>query len=282
MANNVLELPLPDSAKRSGGIMRAVTIDDHAGIAPAAQTIAREAERLGLRFMAWHNLATMEPMVDADGDPLNITGFGWDAEELAPLLCVDTAVRSPLVKACRMASEALWINRRGAFPQGRNRFVDQIDLAGFDAFASAKAAIIMPVRMPFGHIAAAILTSQDPAKEDLTEEYAAFVRHLAMPTYHFVRSYVMLTFDDRYLPSDSLLSSREIECLSWVAQGKTDFEISIILGCSHAGVRYHITRACTKLDAVNRAQSVFKACQLGYIGMPSHSPASAAPRSLAG
>jgi len=35
---------------------------------------------------------------------------------------------------------------------------------------------------------------------------------------------------------------------------------------SHATIRYHINRASEKLNAVNRAQTVFKAGQLGYLG----------------
>jgi DNA-binding CsgD family transcriptional regulator len=54
--------------------------------------------------------------------------------------------------------------------------------------------------------------------------------------------------------------------LRWAALGKTDHEIGIILGCSHAGVRYHLSRACISLGTINRAQSVFRACQLGYLG----------------
>ena len=40
----------------------------------------------------------------------------------------------------------------------------------------------------------------------------------------------------------------------------------MILSRSHATVRYHIHRASEKLNSVNRAQTIFKAGQLGYIG----------------
>ena len=35
---------------------------------------------------------------------------------------------------------------------------------------------------------------------------------------------------------------------------------------SHATISYHIHRAGEKLDSVNRAQTIFKAGQLGYLG----------------
>ncbi|PNB42319.1 helix-turn-helix transcriptional regulator, partial [Pseudomonas sp. FW305-130] len=67
------------------------------------------------------------------------------------------------------------------------------------------------------------------------------------------------------LPAHLRLSKREVECLRWAAIGKTDFEISMIIGRSRATVRFHIHNASTKLSAVNRSQTVFKAAQLGYI-----------------
>jgi len=63
----------------------------------------------------------------------------------------------------------------------------------------------------------------------------------------------------------SRLSKREVECLRWAAIGKTDFEISMIMGVSHATVRFHLRNAAAKLNAVNRGQTLFKAAQLGFI-----------------
>ena len=65
----------------------------------------------------------------------------------------------------------------------------------------------------------------------------------------------------------AMLSKREVECLRWAAVGKTDFEISMIMLRSRATVRFHIHNASVKLSAVNRSQTLFKATQLGYIGL---------------
>ena len=70
----------------------------------------------------------------------------------------------------------------------------------------------------------------------------------------------------QWLPADCQLTKREVECLRWASIGKTDKEISMILGRSHATVRFHIQNAGEKLDAVNRSQTIFKAAQLGYLG----------------
>ena len=63
------------------------------------------------------------------------------------------------------------------------------------------------------------------------------------------------------------LTKREVECLRWAAAGKMNEEIGIILGLQRTTVRFHIRSASVKLDAVNRDQTMFKAAQLGFLGM---------------
>ncbi|WP_420810466.1 helix-turn-helix domain-containing protein [Corticimicrobacter populi] len=52
------------------------------------------------------------------------------------------------------------------------------------------------------------------------------------------------------------LSPRELDCLNWIAQGKTSWETSRILQMSQRTVDYHIQSACTKLNAANRTAAV--------------------------
>ncbi|WP_337187179.1 helix-turn-helix domain-containing protein [Phenylobacterium sp.] len=52
------------------------------------------------------------------------------------------------------------------------------------------------------------------------------------------------------------LTDRERDALSWVAEGKSDWEISVILGLSETTVRFHVDNARRKLNAVNRTQAV--------------------------
>ncbi|MBL8554869.1 MAG: hypothetical protein JNL41_11375 [Phenylobacterium sp.] len=52
------------------------------------------------------------------------------------------------------------------------------------------------------------------------------------------------------------LTARERDALAWVAEGKSDWEISVILGVSETTVRFHVDNGRRKLGAVNRAQAV--------------------------
>jgi LuxR family quorum sensing-dependent transcriptional regulator len=57
-------------------------------------------------------------------------------------------------------------------------------------------------------------------------------------------------------PAGRKLSERELEILTWVAQGKTAWEVGEILGISSRTVNTHTQVAFQKLGAVNRTQAI--------------------------
>ncbi|HET6970520.1 MAG TPA: LuxR C-terminal-related transcriptional regulator [Phenylobacterium sp.] len=66
----------------------------------------------------------------------------------------------------------------------------------------------------------------------------------------------LMTFAAPPEPDEPRLTDRERDALSWVAEGKSDWEISVILGVSETTVRFHVDNARRKLGAVNRTQAV--------------------------
>lgn len=63
----------------------------------------------------------------------------------------------------------------------------------------------------------------------------------------------------------SLLSPREAETLTWVARGKSSWDIANILELSEKSVEFHLDSVKRKLQATNRTQAVVKAIVLGLI-----------------
>ncbi|MFT3811413.1 MAG: LuxR C-terminal-related transcriptional regulator [Micropepsaceae bacterium] len=61
------------------------------------------------------------------------------------------------------------------------------------------------------------------------------------------------------------LTGREYDCLAYVAAGKSDWEISVILNLSQATVRFHVDNARRKLDATTRTHAVARAAAAGLI-----------------
>jgi DNA-binding CsgD family transcriptional regulator len=65
--------------------------------------------------------------------------------------------------------------------------------------------------------------------------------------------------------NNAVLSSREKEVLNWLKQGKSSWDISVILGISERTVNFHVYNVLQKLGATNRPQAVAVATRLGLI-----------------
>lgn len=61
------------------------------------------------------------------------------------------------------------------------------------------------------------------------------------------------------------LSPRELECLKWVLDGKSDTDIGKILGISHTTVHFHVERVKKKLGVRTRTQAAAMVATLGYL-----------------
>lgn len=66
------------------------------------------------------------------------------------------------------------------------------------------------------------------------------------------------------------LTPREIETLSWVAAGKSYWEIAVILGITERTVRFFMSNARRKLDVVTNPQAVAEALWRKLISNPHH------------
>lgn len=267
MAENfVAEIPAI-GRKRFREEVDSVTITNAAGIRPAAEAIHKIAQSYNFRIAASADISSKAHLVDADGELINKEIFGWVAEGERWWEDTRLALSSPLPRACRYESEPIWCNGEGFHGHWSNDYLDQIDLESFyDQSTSAKCAILIPVHLPFGQIAAVSFTPMDHDITELSEPYRLYSDFLAIVTSRFITGYVLAMREKHRMPANCILSKREAECLHWAAIGKTDKEISMILSLSHATIRYHVNRAGQKLNSVNRGQTIFKAGQLGYLG----------------
>jgi DNA-binding CsgD family transcriptional regulator len=65
----------------------------------------------------------------------------------------------------------------------------------------------------------------------------------------------------------SRLSPRQLECLEWVREGKSSFDIGEILGISARTVDQHLLTACQRLGVKTRFQAVVEASLYGAISL---------------
>ncbi len=89
------------------------------------------------------------------------------------------------------------------------------------------------------------------------------ILELVVPHLHLVLSNI---FGNRKPDNNNVvLSFREKEVLTWLKQGKSSWDISVILGISERTVNYHVYNIMAKLDVSKRTQAVAVAARLGLI-----------------
>ncbi len=266
MASKVIEFRRQHQPSELEGLIEAVTIRQPSDVLGASLAIARVVEDHDMRLMVLHDISSQQKTADADGLDLNTKVFGWKHDGSGQWQDYDDTNCSPIIRACRVESEPFWVNRYGFRTPVHNPFLNSIDLTDFEKLSLVKAAIVIPVHLPFGQISVAIISSKNHLRIDISSAFRSYASLFTALSRRFITSYVVTMRDNPYLPAETVLSLREVQCLRWAAFGKTDREIGMILGRSHATIRYHLARVCDKLGAVNRAQSIFRAAQLGYLG----------------
>lgn len=63
------------------------------------------------------------------------------------------------------------------------------------------------------------------------------------------------------------LTTKEVECLRWCKEGKTNWEIGEILAISEKTVEFHLGNVMRKLGATNRITAVIMGIKTGLISL---------------
>ena len=84
---------------------------------------------------------------------------------------------------------------------------------------------------------------------------------------HFFHHRLMAEVANMPPLTDHDLSTVEIECLKWAAEGKSIWETSVILTLPERNVRYHLDQARRKLQCNTKIQAVAKAVAVGLINI---------------
>jgi DNA-binding CsgD family transcriptional regulator len=220
----------------------------------------------GLRTAVCHDVSDKAPMCDGDGEVLASSVFGFTSAQDQWWLSACLALRSPLIAACRFEAEPFWCNGAGYFTRQKNELLGTLDLHDFAGRAMTQAAIVVPVHLPFGQMAAASFLSPDAAATDLSGPFEKFADMLGLYARRFIVSYLKVTQASVRTVPDPSLRKREVECLRWAALGKTNDEIADIMHLSRGTIRFHIRNASQRLRTVNRDQTLCRAAQLNYLG----------------
>lgn len=94
-------------------------------------------------------------------------------------------------------------------------------------------------------------------------ERRQFILNRLMPHFHMAVARILENkpAEEEFPP----LTHREVEVLSWLKDGKTSWEISIILDISERTINFHVANVKKKLRASNRMNAVAQAMHLGLV-----------------
>jgi LuxR family transcriptional regulator, transcriptional activator of the bioluminescence operon len=122
----------------------------------------------------------------------------------------------------------------------------------------------VPLWSPFGDFALLSLASSLPIEETEARCDKALPNSLLFA--NVIMECILGQIAEKVAHGDMApLSKRERECLFWVCDGKTTWEVSKIVGISKRTVIFHLINCVEKLGACNRQHAVAKAILYGLI-----------------
>ncbi len=194
-------------------------------------------------------LLTSQRHYDAGGHILRIASDGWEGSDAFNYICFEC---NPLLAAIRE-------NRT------RYRFSDFAphESGEFGAYWEA---------LSQARIGEALCATSYGPHRSITSLHLGFERRdltaeeaLAIQMAGLILTERLMEFSVPPTDAAPALTPRERDCLVLVAEGRSDWKISVLLRVSEATVRFHLNNARKKLGAVNRAQAVAQVVSRGLI-----------------
>lgn len=109
--------------------------------------------------------------------------------------------------------------------------------------------------------------------ENPTQRHSYFLE-LLLPHLHIALHRVMATDESEIaIPlqdTSRRVTERELEILSWMKHGKSNYEIGLILGISSLTVKNHVHKIYKKLNVQNRVQAVSRCIALRLLDSNTH------------
>ena len=191
-----------------------------------------------------------------------IVKSNYPGDWVAPYAAKDHGViGSALIGAVRGVLPITWSRARDARPAAGHRrrgIFDEAVACGLEGGA------VVPIHGFAGEFAIVCLASPDPegAFDTLWQQH----RHVAHVMSMHLHSRVVDTLAPRRAALEPVsLSEREAVCLTWMARGKTNWEIAGILALSEKTIQTYLENSKRKLGVYSKTQAVVKAIMRGLI-----------------
>ena len=215
------------------------------------KSLARAAGAAGFSMGSCYHVAT-------PGQPVMIRYlFGWNMDAWGVHYLRERLSRyDPAVQAVFTSPSAF------SWWDVEQRTTSKIGLSVFEQARSfgARGGLVVPIHGPLGEVMAVTMVSEHEREVDpqtrMNMQVAATI---------FANRGLSLSEIEREASPDPGLSRREIQCVYWVNEGKTDWEIGRILGISEDTVAYHLKKVKAKLKVSRRSQIPISAWMRGVL-----------------
>jgi DNA-binding CsgD family transcriptional regulator len=126
-----------------------------------------------------------------------------------------------------------------------------------------KDGVTTPIHGPQGCVA--IMMFGAAHSISLTGEDEEALSHIAMALHQRIRRLTAAAIVGT--PESVHLTARETQCLQWVLEGKTNWEIGVLTGVTARTVQFHLGNAARKLGVFNRVQAAVSALIRGDVSV---------------
>jgi DNA-binding CsgD family transcriptional regulator len=234
----------------------------------AAQLLAESATELGWDLAAFNIDREINMPNQSDGSFIG-TAMGWPMECTTTWLDKRMANHCPVTQKCgRVTDSFSWTCDSSDTRWSKTMLsAQQCEvLAHMGRFIDG--ATTVPVHRPGGKTGYVSWFLRDGRKLD--ELHGKTYEATYLISHNFIRRADELGALHRQAllrGNKAPLTPREIECLTWAANGKTEEDIGMIIERSRETARFHLRNSVQKLNAINRTHAVAIACSQGMINV---------------
>ncbi len=180
----------------------------------------------------------------------------WTTEQLDTYVNDRWFGRDPLMRHLNQDTAPLLWNRQNWNRRGSEDYYEYISFQGITG------GLTLTLPAPDGKASAITLLSIDPKPQ--SPDIIPQVTILSSVASARMAAFRQGQFTEYDLRRFRLLSNLQIEILNWMAKGKTNGEISSIVGRTERAIAYHVSEILTKLDVTSRAQAAAFFAAMGY------------------
>lgn len=212
----------------------------------------------GLQGCVPHGLLTCT-LFDANGQALHHDTFYStliDGKTLEAASAAEAGLGADLARHCQKVGQTLlYVDRRAGTEAAASPLDDLRQRC--NQWGLGPALVVSTGAIPGSLSSCFVFFKLATPTQALHHDFAA----LLLPHLHLAlcRSWAAKEEAERRLADDAwALTTRQLEILNWVQQGKTNFEIAAILEVSPLTVKNHLQKLFKRLDVHNRTQAVAK------------------------